>query len=144
SVLRIFPNYLSFFNLFISKYKAWFYTADSNLDWGEDLKGVSKFLKKRGNPPVYLSYFGTSSPDYYGIKYIDLYSVSYVKRLWRFPKVKEKPEYLAVSLTNLAGVYYRNKDIFKSLKEIKPDFIIGRSIFVYDLRKLNIFVDKRG
>jgi len=144
SVLRVFPDYLSYFNIFISKYSTWKYTVDSNLDWGQDLKPLSKFLKRRENPAVYLSYFGCSSPDYYGINYIDFYSTSYVKNLWKFPKQKHKPKYLAVSLTNMAGLYYKNKNIFRSLQTIRPDYVAGRSIFLYDLNRFNIFVDKEG
>jgi len=45
--------------------------VDSSLDWGMDLPGLKRWLDVH-NPedrePVYLAYFGTGSPDYYGIR----------------------------------------------------------------------------
>jgi hypothetical protein len=43
--------------------------VDSNLDWGQELPGLKRWLvKNAGNQPVWLSYFGTGSPAYYGIE----------------------------------------------------------------------------
>ena len=42
--------------------------ADSNLDWGQDLKGVKNYMDKEKLPIIYFSYFG-SAPSYYGIRY---------------------------------------------------------------------------
>jgi hypothetical protein len=45
--------------------------VDSSLDWGQDLPGLKKWLdQQEENGPVYLSYFGTASPGYYGINAI--------------------------------------------------------------------------
>ena len=46
---------------------------DSNLDWGQDLKKLKKYLDENNiSDPVYLSYFGKGSPDYYGINHIPM------------------------------------------------------------------------
>jgi len=44
--------------------------VDSSLDWGQDLPGLETWLQAHQRPgePVYLSYFGTGEPDYYGIR----------------------------------------------------------------------------
>jgi hypothetical protein len=70
--LSAWPNYLAFFNPFVggprNGYK---YLVDSSLDWGQDLPGLQQWLEKnapaRSGVPVYLSYFGTGDPRFYGI-----------------------------------------------------------------------------
>jgi hypothetical protein len=70
--LSIWPNYLAFFNQLVggprNGYK---YLVDSSLDWGQDLPGLHDWLEKNvpagSGTPVYLSYFGTADPRFYGI-----------------------------------------------------------------------------
>lgn len=70
--LILYPDYLAYFNpLTGGATDGYEHLVDSSLDWGMDLPGVKKWLDKHdpGNrEPVYLAYFGTDSPDYYGIK----------------------------------------------------------------------------
>jgi Dolichyl-phosphate-mannose-protein mannosyltransferase len=67
------PNYLSYFNTVAGGPRnAYRHLVDSSLDWGQDLPGLKKWLQKQGldsptTTPVYLSYFGTADPEYYGI-----------------------------------------------------------------------------
>jgi 4-amino-4-deoxy-L-arabinose transferase-like glycosyltransferase len=66
------PNYLAYFNQIAGGPKNGYkHLVDSSLDWGQDLPGLKKWLDREGLPnsttPVYLSYFGTGSPTYYGI-----------------------------------------------------------------------------
>jgi hypothetical protein len=45
---------------------------DSNLDWGQDLGGLQKYLDEhpgRGDNPIGLAYFGTAPPRALGIRY---------------------------------------------------------------------------
>ena len=44
---------------------------------------------------------------------------------------------MAVSVTNLLGVYLDNRDIYKPLLEHEPVAKIGYSIYVYDLSGKN-------
>ena len=67
------PHYLAFFNAGVGgPDKGYKYLVDSSLDWGQDLPGLAAW--QRATPEavsganVYLAYFGTASPDYYGIK----------------------------------------------------------------------------
>lgn len=71
--LRISPNFLAYFNQIVggpdNGYK---HLVDSSLDWGQDLPGLKQWLEENGlqkanHPPVYLSYFGSSYPEYYHI-----------------------------------------------------------------------------
>jgi hypothetical protein len=67
------PNYLAFFNQLVGGSRNGYqYLVDSSLDWGQDLPSLHQWLEKNlsmtSSTNVYLSYFGTGDPNYYGIK----------------------------------------------------------------------------
>ncbi len=69
------PHYLAYFNQLVGGARNGYrHLVDSSLDWGQDLPGLKRWLDREGlsDPscgiPVYLSYFGTSSPTFYGIR----------------------------------------------------------------------------
>jgi hypothetical protein len=75
-----FPHYLAYFNPLVRSDRAYRSLIDSNLDWGQDLPGLKKWLSREGleeegAPPVYLSYFGNGNPAYYGIRARELLSL---------------------------------------------------------------------
>lgn len=62
------PDYLAYFNEFAGGSKNGYkHLIDSNLDWGQDLPLLAKYLSEKGNPEIWLQYFGTGSPSSYGI-----------------------------------------------------------------------------
>ena len=62
SSLRIAPHQLAYFNEIIGgPDQGYRYLADSNLDWGQDLKGVKNYMEKEKLPIIYLSYFSIKS-----------------------------------------------------------------------------------
>jgi hypothetical protein len=70
--LSVWPNYLAFFNQFVGRSRNGYqYLVDSSLDWGQDLPSLHQWLEKNAPAasgiPVYLSYFGTGDPKFYGI-----------------------------------------------------------------------------
>jgi hypothetical protein len=68
------PNYLAYFNqLAGGPSQGYKHLADSSLDWGQDLPALKRWLdaqglQQSGGDGVYLSYFGTARPEYYGIR----------------------------------------------------------------------------
>jgi 4-amino-4-deoxy-L-arabinose transferase-like glycosyltransferase len=138
--LYISPHYLAYFNEAIggpnNGYK---YLVDGNLDWGQDLKGLKKYMVDNGVAKVSLSYFGADSPERYGIKYDWLPSYYlYNPEPGKAPEIKPN-QLLAISATNLQGVYLDNKEQYKWLKKYKPVAKIGYSIFIYDLSRQSAF-----
>jgi 4-amino-4-deoxy-L-arabinose transferase-like glycosyltransferase len=129
----IHPHYLAYFNELIggpdNGYKC---LVDSNLDWGQDLKGLKAFMQKHAISRINLSYFGSDSPERYGIAYNWLPS---------FYLRNPNPEYhegalkgwVAISATNFQGVYFDNRNIFAWLRWRKPVAKIGYSILIYKL-----------
>ncbi len=101
------PNYLAYFNPLIGRSSnAYRHLVDSSLDWGQDLPALKAWLDRERLETVsglktYLSYFGTSSPEYYGIKAAVL--PGFVQR----PHAVEalSPGVYCISATMLQGVY---------------------------------------
>ncbi|HXC01196.1 MAG TPA: glycosyltransferase family 39 protein [Opitutaceae bacterium] len=104
--LSVRPHYLAYFNSFVGgPAQGYQHLVDSSLDWGQDLPGLKRWLTTH-NPgdgePVFLSYFGTASPEYYGIK---------SERLLAFPEWRRRqvfactPGYYAISATMFQNVY---------------------------------------
>ncbi len=64
------PHYLSYFNALAGgPENAYHQLVDSSLDWGQDLPALADWLEANADgPPVYVAYFGTAVPAYYGIE----------------------------------------------------------------------------
>ncbi|MBN2406463.1 MAG: glycosyltransferase family 39 protein [Elusimicrobia bacterium] len=131
-----FPHYIPYFNCLVRPENGYRYFADSNIDWGQDLPLLKKYLEENGNPALILSYFGTASREFYGIKHQELLnSTMNNERSDYINPVDTEKEYFAVSVTNLKGVYYRQKDIFAWLEKREPLKKIGYSIYIYDISR---------
>jgi hypothetical protein len=132
--LFIAPHYLSYFNEIIGgPDKGYKYLVDSNLDWGQDLKGLKKYMDDHAIKRISLSYFGIDSPKRYGIEYDWLPSHHLYNPRPENEKKFPVNRFLAISATNLQGVYLEPKDMYKWLREYEPVAKIGYSIFIYDL-----------
>ena len=125
----IHPHYLAFFNFLVGgPGEGPRYLVDSNIDWGQDLKKLKRYLKAQGTDEVCLCYFGRAQPWYYGIKDQSIPATPEVR-------AGARPDCLvAISATPLQGVYVPLEN-FRWLRERKPDAKVGYSIYVYDLRR---------
>ena len=137
SSLRVAPHQLAYFNEIVGgPDQGYRYLADSN-DWGQDLKGVKAYMEKEKLPIIYLSYFGSAPPSYYGIRY------QYVPGTWPLewpPPADRVPadaprKILAISVVNLQEVFTHYNPLFDWLWRREPVAKIGYSIFIYDLTK---------
>lgn len=107
------------------------YLVDSNLDWGQDLKGLKRWMESRGVGHINLSYFGTADPAYYRINCTYLPgSPFFAEPLIRAPQL---PGYVAVSVTNLRAVYFgeEGRRFFAPLLAMNPVDSVGHSIRIY-------------
>jgi hypothetical protein len=104
------PNYLAYFNQCIGSHaNAYRHLVDSSLDWGQDLPALKRWLVEAGlddSPDkVYLSYFGTGVPEYYGIH------ATMLPGFWdrNPPRIPEplKPGAYCISATILESLYLR-------------------------------------
>jgi len=132
---RVYPHFLSYFNQIAGGpgggYK---WLVDSNLDWGQDLKGLGEYQHRHpGGEPLYLSYFGTASPAYYKI---DALPITSSDRDGVTPNQIPKGSLVAVSATNLQCAYIDDRglqEFMRRLRGLAPEARVGYSIFIYRL-----------
>lgn len=129
--LRQHPHYLAYFNeLAGGPQNGYRWLVDSNLDWGQDLKGLKTWMDRHGVPEIKLSYFGTADPDYYGI------------RCERLPGHLRPPrlaagirtgDWVAISATNLQAVYLEGdaRALMERFRREAPAGRVGHSILIY-------------
>ena len=138
--LKVYPHYLTYFNQVVGGPSGGYrYVVDSNLDWGQDLLRLSKWVKQNGIQKIELDYFGWADPAYYlKDRYIWLNSTKY-RDAADFVSRNQSGGWLAVSATFLQGSKgtpdnpsYPNYDDW--LKAHQPVTVIGNSIFVYNLK----------
>jgi len=136
SSFRIAPHQLAYFNESVGgPEQGYRYLSDSNIDWGQDLKGVKAYMDKENLPMIYLSYFGTAPPSYYDIRYQNVAGKGNLE--WSPPSDKVPAtaprKLLAISVYNLQDVSRPNDPLFRWLWVRQPVAKIGYSIFIYDL-----------
>jgi hypothetical protein len=132
----VYPHCLAFFNVTVGgpRHGAE-YLVDSNLDWGQDLKPLKRWMTQHQVDHINLSYFGFADPAYYGIEYTPLPGAQFfdVDRI-TYPRL---PGYVAVSATNLRGAYLtgRFRNFYTPLWQQNPVAVLGYSIYVYRVEK---------
>lgn len=132
SALTSFPGYLSYFNVLAGgSEKGWRYLVDSNIDWGQDLPRLKKWMDRNHVALIHLAYFGTADPAAYGIRGPRMQVLD-----WKTPDRFESPkpgDHVAVSVTLLQGLFVRD-DIagyLRQLRTLHPVGKAGDSIFVF-------------
>jgi 4-amino-4-deoxy-L-arabinose transferase-like glycosyltransferase len=133
--LAVWPDHLAYFNESVGgPSNGYRYLVDSNLDWGQDLKGLKAFMDSKGIDRIYLSYFGLDAPDRYGIRYNWLPSYELRNPNPQATVNIPRGSYLAISVTNLQGIYMMPTTMFRWLDRYTPVADIGHSIFIYHLQ----------
>lgn len=132
SYANVYPHTLTFFNRFAGgPSNGHRYLTDSNLDWGQHLELLKKWMDAAGVRHVNLAYFGTADPAYYGIDCTHLPGAP----TFALPQVMRPrlPGYVAISATVASGVYLdpRWRLFYRPFRDRAPAADIGHSIKVY-------------
>ena len=134
---RIHPHYLSYFNVLAggpdNGHKI---LVDSNIDWGQDLIRLKKWMNEQEVERLNLAWFGTADPSYYGIGHNPLPGFPQNLDLWRDPPfnpIEPEPGIYAISASNLWEFLRKEKTVFAWFREREPDDKIGYSIFIYNV-----------
>lgn len=134
SSIKTYPNYIAYFNEAIGAIAPHEILADSNLDWGQDLKDLKRWMDKNGIKNIQLAYFGTADPVFYGIEAV--YKAGTWTTVMSGSAKKDElgmASYIAISATHLVGANLRPSNTYARFQEQEPIAIIGKSIFVYKL-----------
>lgn len=126
------PFYLGYFNQLGGGARGgWHHLLDSNIDWGQDLKHLARFLREEGDPALILSYDGSYDPALYGIRYQPLLMSAPEEGGRPNPPAPER-ELLAVSVNNFQG-YNHPYPFFEWLRDEPLLAQVGTSFLVYDI-----------
>jgi hypothetical protein len=129
----IWPDYIPYFNLGAQRLERREYLLlDSNLDWGQDLPGLARWMKKNETQGIDLAYFGHDDPERHGIKF-------------SLPARGSANESIAISGNLLMGKKYPMTFLNEEIKSDDPLWpeleryrneaplkMIGHSIFVFN------------
>ncbi len=125
------PHYLSWYNeASLVRGGGHNIAADSNLDWGQDLKNLVAFTEKYNIDKIHVDYFGWAPPQYYlKEKYVPWTSDMGNPHGWLAVSATYKQE----SCAKPAKGFNRDTTKYCWLEAYRPQAIIGGSIFVYNL-----------
>jgi 4-amino-4-deoxy-L-arabinose transferase-like glycosyltransferase len=137
--LRIHPHYLAYFNELVGPRSGYRVLVDSNLDWGQDLPALEKYVEEHEVSYLYLSWFGESRPSQYNIPHrfipskpdelTDIFTRAY------HPEYPPPGDY-AISATNLQGLLFDDKELFGYFLGQEPVAQPGYSVMIYKVPRL--------
>ncbi|PIU77888.1 MAG: hypothetical protein COS72_03945 [Candidatus Moranbacteria bacterium CG06_land_8_20_14_3_00_43_56] len=123
-----YPNYLAYFNETIGGSKNGYkYVTDSNVDWGQDLKRLAKWVDENHVDKIRVDYFGGGDVGHY---------LGGKATIWHSSSGQE-PGWYAISATFLQNsLYYKiteGKPDYQWLRERTPYAQVGHSILIYKI-----------
>ena len=108
--------------------------ADSNLDWGQGLPQLRKWMVQEEVPVVYLAYFGTDRPEAHGIRFHVLPGYGRVGDPGGETVPVDAPRHIVVVSANLLlGMFLNEPLAYSWLRERSPATVLGGSLYVFDL-----------
>ncbi|MCP4359305.1 MAG: phospholipid carrier-dependent glycosyltransferase [Chloroflexi bacterium] len=137
--LTVRPHYLSFFNWVVGGPQAGAnLLADSNIDWGQDLRRLQDWMAENDVEVVKLGWFGTADPAYYGLNYEPLpgFPRAEFLSLWAeppFDPADPEPGIYAISASSLWESHWGQKTIYPWFRQREPDARVGYSILIYEV-----------
>ena len=134
--LRAYPNYMSYMNQLASQKPHWWYLSDSNVEWADDIKSLSTYLRDHGETEVRSAMLG-------GFMLLDLHGIKNLDLITPVPVDLPDARYTAIgaSLLNgstvpgkIHGVYLTEQqrvNYFDAYRNRTPEAVIGGSIYLY-------------
>jgi hypothetical protein len=118
------PHEISYFNEFVAAGDGEKYLADSNLDWGQGLPALEKWMDANGVDVVYLGYFGTDRPEAHGIRFQRLPGYGQFDSSGSETIPANAPHHVvAVSTNHMLGLFLDDPETYRWLQKRKlyPD-----------------------
>ncbi len=124
-----FPHHLSYFNVLAGgRAGGYRHLADSNVDWGQELKHLARYVEDEQLGRIGLAYFGHVAPEAYGIRYF-------------VPAGEPAPGWYAISVNFLVGYSYVVLDNgrvvpvsgerFAAFRDLEPVDTIAGALHIY-------------
>jgi 4-amino-4-deoxy-L-arabinose transferase-like glycosyltransferase len=138
---RAYPDQMSYFNQLAARRPHWQYLSDSNVEWGDDARGLAEYLRARGETQVRAAALAAPyTLRYYGVEYVNLLP----------PDDAPLPEtrYVAIGASYLNGSTVHEGRIrgralteaervnyFDAYRQRTPEAVIGGSIYLFRERE---------
>jgi hypothetical protein len=136
--VRAFPNHLSYMNQLASARPHWWYLSDSNVEWGDDARGVGQYLRDRGETRVRSQFLG----DFIMLHHYGVQPLAIVNGEGKEP---DHTRYVAIGASFLNGstvpetlkiegrwaTESERQNFFDAYRRRTPEAIIGGSIYLY-------------
>ena len=137
STSRTYPAYLAYANeLWGGPSQTYRLLSDSNVDWGQQLKSVKRYLDQRGIKDCWFIYFaeGVVDTNYYGIpcKPLPTADSLWVREPANAPPVIDGT--VLISAGDLSGYEFGAGPLnpYEQFKSLRPTAVIDYGVFVYD------------
>lgn len=133
-VATLYPHTISFFNSWAGGPENGLeYLADSNLDWGQDLRDLAAVVHQSGIPKINLSYFGNDIPQrFFSEKELNIIVPPWTEEFAGSGRLSPEPGYYAISATLLPGHFFpQYPHFYDAFRRMKPVAIGGYSIYIY-------------
>jgi 4-amino-4-deoxy-L-arabinose transferase-like glycosyltransferase len=138
--IRAFPDYVPYMNQLASRRPHWWYLSDSNVEWGDDVQELARYLHARGERSISGALSGGWTLTFYGVDYRDLYP--------RSGAAPPETRYVAVGASFLNGstvdlppredgtlpTERERVEFFAGFRDQQPEAVIGKSIYLYRVR----------
>ncbi len=133
--VHVWPSYLSYFNQLAGGPSGGYrFVADSNLDWGQDVKRLGQWADTNHIDKIALDYFGWSDPAYYLQSHYVYTTGSYWRDAKDFINRNTTDGWIAISATFYQEATNRAEpgaSTYRWLMDYEPVTVIGNSIFVW-------------
>jgi hypothetical protein len=135
---KAYPDFIPFFNIAAGGSRGGLrLLSDSNIDWGQELPDLADWAAAHPDRQIFLSYFGTPDPQYYGIHYTDipgsfgLYKADTQPSNPSFGNLK--PVYV-LSACSLQETYVdpQYRPIYDRFRKQQPIAVLGGCLYIYD------------
>jgi Dolichyl-phosphate-mannose-protein mannosyltransferase len=136
SSVRAFPVYLAYSNeAWGGPSKTYKFLTDSNVDWGQQLKATSRYLRQRHISNCWFAYFAdvAADPAYYGIPCKPLTTIS---TMWLQP-LSDVPRTIDGTVLVSAGVLSGYElgpgelNPYEQFQKLRPTAVIDDGVFVF-------------
>ena len=139
---RAYPHYIPYMNQLAWRRPHWYYLADSNVEWGDDVKELALYLRARGETRVTAALLDGTTYNKGGAPYarnLEHYGVEYVN-LVAPGDAPPETRYVAVGASYLNGASLLGVPVPQRLKVIDyrrrtPEAVFGNSIYLYRVRE---------
>ena len=139
------PDYIAFFNHPTGGTRGGLqHLADSNLDWGQDVKSLAQWQQSQQATPLYAKLYLSVDARYYGL---DFHPLEISARGSPMSDQAITSGYIAVSATHLQGLYTKPWEarFYQQLRMRRPVAVIGGTIYVFRVAgDKNLFLTHRS